>query len=206
MSENEALHLLAGCYEIEVNRRNRSCVYDRFTLSHLMKMAKIVTRVSTKFGIMLGGTWGNGKTTMMYAFRRAVNHIYNSGGFRDVMPEYWKPEFEIIEAEDLEEIVKDRKEFRRLASLRMLGIDDLGAQKDKVFDYGNVLEPVKRLIELRYNRQLFTFITTNQTKKDIEEAYDERINSRLSEMFHRIGFSSEIDYRKMEVDVKSIKE
>lgn len=193
--------LLAASYETEVYKRNRVCRFDQYTLTHLSKIARIITRKSTKFGIILGGTYGNGKSTMMYAFRRAVRVIYETGGFRDIMPEHWRPEMEIIEAVDLEEIVKDRKEFKRIASLNLLGIDDLGVQKNKVFDWGNVLEPVKRLLEIRYNKQLFTVITTNQTRTQMSEDLDDgRIEDRMEEMFHRVGFSSEVSYRKIQMD------
>lgn len=162
-----------------------------------MSMAKVMVKKSPKFGILLGGTWGNGKTTMMKAFRRAVNEVYNSGGFSGVMDEYWKPEFQIVEAEEFNEIARDRKEFKKYASIRMLGIDDLGKESARVMDYGTVLEPIKRLLEIRYSKQLFTFITTNKTRQQLDNSFDGHIGSRLEEMFHRIGFSSEIDYRKI---------
>lgn len=203
VSENAALHILAACYETEVNRRNRECVFDRYTLSHLMKIARVLVQPSTKFGIILGGTWGNGKSTMMYAIRRAVNYLYDAGALKEIMPEYWKPEFEIYEAVEFEDMIKDRKEFKRVAGLNILGIDDLGVQKNKVFDWGNVVEPIKRLIEMRYNKQLYTVITTNQTRSQMKADIDDgRIDDRMEEMFHRIGFSSEISYRR--VDVKTI--
>lgn len=206
MSYNEALHLLAACYEVEVNKRKRECVFDSYTVNHLVKMAKAATSESTKFGIILGGTFGNGKTTMMYAFRRAVNDIYNAGLFKESMGEYWRPQFEIYEAVDFEDIIKDRKEFKRISNLNMLGIDDLGVQKNKVFDWGNVVEPIKRLIEYRYSRQLFTFITTNQTRKQMsDDIADGRIDDRMEEMFHRIGFSSEVSYRST-VQVEALRE
>lgn len=196
MSESDALELLASCYMVEVNKRNRECVFDSYTVAHLEKLARVVTKPSTKFGIILGGTFGNGKTTMMYAFRRAVNELYNSGRMRDIMPQYWSPQMEIHEAVDFEELIKDRREFKRVASLNMLGIDDLGVQKNRVFDWGNVVEPIKRLIELRYNRQLYTVITTNQTRAEMARDIDDgRLEDRMEEMFHRIGFSSEISYR-----------
>lgn len=197
LSEQEAFNLLAAAYETEVNIRNRKCRFDVYTLEHIAKVARVITKVSPKFGIILGGTWGNGKSTMLRAIKRAVNFVYQDGGFRGIMHEYWKPQFEIYEAVDFEDLIKDKKEFKRVASLNMLGLDDLGAQKNKVFDWGNVVEPIKRLIELRYNKMLYTVITTNQTRKAMsQDIADPRIDDRMEEMFHRIGFSPEVSYRR----------
>lgn len=196
MTENEALHLLAACYETEVNVNNRECRFDSYTVKHLAKIAKAVTCDTDTFGMMFGGTYGNGKTTMLYAFRRAVVNLHNSGYLRDERYPYWEPQFEIYEAVDFADIVKDRKEFKRVCSLNMLGIDDLGVQQNKVFDWGNVQEPIKRVLEARYNKRLYTVITTNQPRKDREEQLGERIEARISEMFYKILFSPEVDYRK----------
>lgn len=137
----------------------------------------------------------------MYAIQKAVSVIDELGYFKRFMPARWRPHFEIHEAVDFEEIIKDRQQFKRVANIEILGIDDLGAQQNKVFDWGNVVEPIKRLLEHRYKHQLYTIITTNQTRAEMSrDINDGRIDDRMEEMFHRIGFSSEISYRRLNED------
>ena len=198
LSQNEAFYLLAACYEAEVNRRNIKCIFDTNTVSNLVKVADFITSDKPDYGLFLGGNYGRGKTIMMYAFRRAVNHLSDAGRFREIMGEYWKPQFEIYQAVDIVDIAKrDHREFKRICGLNMLGIDDLGVEEKEVKDYGNVMEPMMRLFEHRYNRQLFTVVTSNSTPKEQTEKFGERIADRLAEMFHVIYFKSEISYRRM---------
>lgn len=84
----------------------------------------------------------------------------------------------------------------------MLAIDDLGTEPTEVLDYGNVLSPVIDVIEHRYNKQLFTFITTNLVANSedekittIRKKYGVRIADRFNEMLHVIIFK-DISYRK----------
>ena len=70
----------------------------------------------------------------------------------------------------------------------MLGIDDLGKEPAEIVDYGNILSPVVDLIEHRYDRQLFTVITTNLPPEKIREKYGDRIADRFNEMVGRIIF------------------
>ena len=70
----------------------------------------------------------------------------------------------------------------------MLAIDDLGTEPVEVLDYGNVLYPIVDLLTRRYDRQLFTVITTNLTSEEIRAKYGERIADRLNEMMTKIVF------------------
>ena len=56
-----------------------------------------------------------------------------------------------------------------------LGIDDLGTEPAEVQDYGNIMYPIKELLTMRYDAQLFTVFTTNLEPKDIRQRYDNRI-------------------------------
>ena len=80
--------------------------------------------------------------------------------------------------------------YRKLISVDMLGIDDLGTEPSEVLDYGNVYTPVIDLLTKRYEEQLFTVITTNLTPQQIREHYGDRIADRLNEMVKKIVFSN----------------
>lgn len=72
----------------------------------------------------------------------------------------------------------------------LLGIDDLGTEPAEVQDYGNIMYPIKELLTMRYNAQLFTVFTTNLEPKDIRQRYDNRIADRLNEMMVKIVYNN----------------
>ena len=78
----------------------------------------------------------------------------------------------------------------------MLGIDDLGEEETTMMDYGNRVTPVIDLLSHRYDRMLFTMVTTNLTPKEIREKYGARIADRFNEMLEVIRFK-DISYRKL---------
>lgn len=204
MSPQDALDLLAASYQYEVQRRQRRFILDKNTESNLISLAKHLTQPVPKFGIMCCGTCGNGKTTLLYAFQRTVNYLHSRRHFSFLDNEYtpFKAGLQIFHAKEIAQIAKDHKAFKELQARPMLAIDDLGTEPTEVLDYGNVLSPVIDVIEHRYNRQLFTFITTNlvANSKDekvmtIRKKYSPRIADRFNEMLHVIVFKG-ITYRK----------
>lgn len=196
MKKDEALHLLAACYMLEVEKRNLECVFTKDVVRHLNKVAAFITSDTPGFGLFLGGNVGRGKTIMMYAFRRAVNRLYDTGRLSEVIPyPLWRPQFEIHDAVDVVESIRDMSEFKRLRSLNMLGIDDLGVENVEITDFGTKMQPIMRLLEYRYNRQLFTVVTSNLTPAQMSERFDPRIADRMREMFHVVGFQSERSFR-----------
>lgn len=197
-----AINILAGFYEAEVNNRNMECTFDRHTINNIIRVAKFVTAPSPSFGLYIGGDYGRGKTIMLYAFRRAVNFLHDQGMLREVMGEQWKPHFEIFQAVDIVELAHDRKEFQRVCNLNMLGIDDLGVESKTVKDFGNQLEPMMRLLEYRYNRQLFTVVTSNLHPTEQSDKFGARLADRLAEMFHIVGFFAEKSYRRQYAEKK----
>jgi DNA replication protein DnaC len=75
-------------------------------------------------------------------------------------------------------------------SIAVLCIDDVGLEPTEVLDYGNAINPVIEILEQRYQRQLFTFITTNLTPKQIREKYGDRIADRFNEMMKCIVYKN----------------
>lgn len=204
MSTQDALDLLTAAYKYEVERRQCRFIIDDNTESNLVKLAEYMTAPVPKFGVMCCGTCGNGKTTLLYAFQRVVNYLQNRGHFSFLDDEYgrFKAGFQIFHAKEIVQIARDYKAFREVQSRTMLAIDDLGTEPAEILDYGNALSPVVDLIEHRYNKQLFTFITTNLVASSADEKvvtirrkYGPRIADRFNEMLHVIVFK-DISYRK----------
>ena len=72
----------------------------------------------------------------------------------------------------------------------MLGIDDLGEEEPTLMNYGNRVTPVIDLISYRYNRMLFTMVTTNLTPAQIRATYGDRIADRFNEMMLILPYKS----------------
>ena len=189
-----AVALLTASYKLEVERRLRKFELDENTQSNLTRLADYITAITPKFGVMLCGTCGNGKSTLMYAFQQALNYLADKNHF-DFMGNQFKPKMTIYDSYELSQLARDIKEFTLIKNKPLLGIDDLGNEPVEILDYGNPIHPIIRLIEYRYINQSFTFITTNLTAKEIRTKYGDRIADRFNEMLHVIIFEDG-SYRK----------
>lgn len=189
-TNEQAFDIMKAAYIAEVEFRRRKYIEDKNVISNLKRVSEFLTDNGNKFGIMLCGVCGNGKTTMLYAFQSALNFLISSN--------YVSRDFgiRIIDAKDLLHYGKDFEKFSQIKRNSMIGIEDLGREETGVLDYGNLLNPVIDLLEYRYNCQLFTFITTNLTPKDIRDKYGKRIADRFNEMLEVVVFENET-YRNL---------
>lgn len=128
---------------------------------------------------------------MMYAIRNLVNYLSRMGA---IAIGNTRPELEVMDAMSIVKRAKD-DELMNIATKQMLGIDDLGNEPAEVMNYGNVVNPLAELLEIRYKRQLYTIVTTNLIPKQIREKYGARVADRLNEMFGVVIFKNST-YRK----------
>lgn len=176
---------LTAAYMAEVEYRHRSFVSDQATTDHIFKMADWLTSPDPKFGMLLCGQCGNGKTTLMLALRSLIGYLNKSVRYDNQV------HLSIITANMICHNAKHSPVvYDKLVKLPMLAIDDLGNEPAEILDYGNVLNPVIDLLASRYNDQLFTIVTTNLDPKEIREHYGDRIADRFNEMFDRIIFNN----------------
>lgn len=193
LSEQDALDLLSAQYGSIVLTRHGTPQFDENTVHNLSALAKYLTQKIPKFGVMMSGSCGNGKTTLLYTLQSAINFLNQRDHFR-FLKDYYKVGLPIYDARDIVIMAKDLKELRTLRERPMLAIDDLGKEPTEIMDYGNVTSPVVELLEYRYQHQLFTAITTNLTPNELKNKYGSRINDRFNEMLQVIVFQS-ISYR-----------
>ena len=186
MSEVDAYACLLAAMMAEVEYRHRIFCSNEYLEKQLCEMAHWLTSPSSHFGILLCGGCGNGKSTMLKAFQQLLNSLH--------IP---KPDddstygIQIVDAKYIAYLCKNNYEsYRKLISVNMLGIDDLGTEPSEVMDYSNVYTPVIDLLTKRYEEQLFTIITTNLTPQQIREHYGDRIADRLNEMVEKIVFKN----------------
>ena len=184
-TSEQAYNMLLGAYKAEVSYRGRTFVDDPTLSGYIKALADFLTSDSTKFGFMLVGKCGNGKTTLLYAFRELLNYLASS---EVISTEYT---MEIKDAREITTLAKsDYSKIQSLKEKPMLAIEDMGKEPTEVLDYGNVYSPVVDILEYRYTKQLFTAATTNLTSEEIEQKYKERIRDRFREMFLRILFTN----------------
>lgn len=194
MSAEQAYDCLLAATMAEVEFRHRCFNENDDAKAQLRQMANWITSGSSKFGILLCGECGNGKSTLLKALQQLLNYlsIPNPNG-HDNMGMY------VTDAKFVAYLARtDYPAFLRLTQQDMLGVDDLGTEPLEVMDYGNVVTPVIDLLTKRYDEQLFTVITTNLTPKQIREHYGDRIADRLNEMVEKIVFNNGT-YRTMEI-------
>ena len=179
---------LTSQYIAEVNYRQGNYIDGPDTRRHLWEISLCLTAENPKFGFLLCGTCGNGKTTMLYALQSVINIFADRGHFNFLG---YKPGIRILDAKEVAMLSKDVAKLRELRELKMLAIDDMGKEPAEVMDYGNPTSPVLDLLEYRYQHQLFTAITTNLAPKSISEKYGERLADRFREMLKIISFTED---------------
>lgn len=184
LTTEQAFNMLLGAYKAEVAYRHREFVYDDPTKANILKVAEFLTSAPGKFGFMLIGNCGNGKTTLLYAFQNLLNYLSR----REVVPKDCG--IQIVDAREVTVKARDYKEMSALKSRPMLAIEDMGRESTEVLDYGNVYNPVIDLLEYRYDQQLFTAFTSNLSVDELTEKYGRRIADRFREMFAKVVFKN----------------
>ena len=150
------------CYQSEVERRNMKYVSDEATLEKIGKAAKFLCG-NGKFGLLLYGTVGSGKTTLAKAICNIIGILYNS----DLSSER-KGVYRISALNLAKSIADDPTYFNKLKNQELLFIDDVGTEPASVKSWGNEFSPVTELIYARYDRQLFTIATGTESVLLIE--------------------------------------
>lgn len=189
IAERDAANGIYSAMRAEVAFRRKELVFDEETKTHTSQVAQWLIDTNGKPGLMLMGLCGNGKTTMMRSLARLIEYVTEATvGYskRSVVT--------MLSAKEIARMCaaadKERKDFKELFSLEMLGIDDLGEEPKEVMSYGMIYTPLIDLLCERYNRQLTTIITTNLTKEQLSDKYGPRIYDRFKEMFTIITFTN----------------
>lgn len=191
LSVDEAEAYIRGAFEAQVELRGGTVEYDEMTTKNLRLVAETLTGDSHKFGLLLAGTCGNGKTTTMRAVQSVVkllnNTYYNRSGQRIGNL--------LLEAKEITQLSDKDGQLTVYKTVPVLFLDDLGREPTEVLKYGNVSSPITELLEYRYNQRLTTIVTTNLEPSEVRQKYGDRIADRFNEMFALVSYTG-VSYRR----------
>lgn len=184
LTKQQAEELLLVCVQHEVEYRHQTFRLTPLLQSYISRAASFLTE-GKRFGLLVCGVPGNGKTTLMRSVASLINAF-------DLQNSYGTSLFvRFVSAKDIVRTAKQNYgDFKKLCEAPALAIDDFGEEPVEVLDYGNVLNPVIDLLSIRYDRQLLTLITTNTANDKIRTNYGDRIADRFNEMMQVIIFSN----------------
>ncbi|UFH36429.1 ATPase [Flavobacterium acetivorans] len=139
-------------------------------------------------GILLSGTIGCGKTSIMSLLRPFINPSldYKMKSCREIAFDFAKNGFETM------------TNYNQIQhkSTRLAGycFDDLGAEQ-QIKHYGNDCNVMAEILISRYEHFVMnnsvTHLTTNLSATEIENFYGNRVRSRMRAMFNLIAFDKE---------------
>lgn len=186
LEHNQAKRILLAAVKAEVEYRCRKFEMNKSVEQQAEAMAGWLTTDNSRFGLLLCGGCGNGKSTFVKAFQQILNRLNIRNEYRR---ESWS--MRIRDARSLAYLCKsDYREWENMCSLPMLAVDDLGIEPLEIQDYGNILYPMTDLLTQRYECQLFTIVTTNLTPAEIRTKYGDRIADRFNEMMLKVVFDN----------------
>jgi DNA replication protein DnaC len=140
-------------------------------------------------GILLSGPVGCGKTSLMNLMKHltSTEHKFFVKPCRDISFEFIQDGYEIIH--------KYSKGKLYQSEPKTICFDDLGTENNLKY-YGNECNVMAEILLSRYDifttKKNQTHITTNLSASEIENAYGNRVRSRLREMINLIGFERSI--------------
>jgi DNA replication protein DnaC len=144
-------------------------------------------------GILLSGPVGCGKTSLMNLMKHLTlpEHKFSVKPCRDISFEFIQDGYEVIQ--------RYSSTNRINTTAKNYCFDDLGTETNLKY-YGNECNVMAEILLSRYdlfiNKKIQTHITTNLSASEIEQAYGNRLRSRLRQMLNLIAFNPQaIDKR-----------
>lgn len=193
-AEDYIAQALTRAYATEV--RSRGCTIEAMPQTAIAKSANWLASKEGRVGLLLYGTIGTGKTTMLNAICRVIN-TFAKPSYHDItLDNDLTRAVKVIRAKDVVLAWQnDRERYNGMCRAELLGIDEFGVEAIDVNTYGNTNEPIIDLLSTRYDKQRCTMISSNLDMESIGNRYGDRLQDRFVEMFKMIAFTGK-SYRK----------
>ena len=162
---------LAALYDLAVSERGHNMQWDENTKDNINKVAEWLLECPQR-GLLLCGSLGNGKSTML----RAIHRLISGNSY-------------LITAKMAYDRFKDSERLTFTHNCVLL-LDDLGAEPERCLVYGEEHHPLTDLLLQRYDQNATTIIATNLTVDALRQRYGDRLFDRLSEMYVAILYNA----------------
>lgn len=190
LCEADCVSLLSAAYSVVVESRHGRMLRTKAVMENIRAVASWLSGNRRQSGLLLCGGCGNGKTTMAEAIAMGTDWLDESCEWfwRSHGSARWQvhPTFRAVAATD----ITPGAELDSLSAAEWLRIEDLGCEPLDVQSFGNITQPVVRLLERRYAGQLTTIITTNLSPRQVGERYGERVRDRFRESVMVVAFDN----------------
>jgi DNA replication protein DnaC len=146
-------------------------------------------------GFMLAGKTGRGKTFLFRAWDlwlKLDNFIYHQDGqVKIIRPQVVNTKR--ISGEYQDPTTGGYRVIERYGRMHCLMLDDIGKEDDFSLSYGNKVNIIEEIINLREENDLLTFATTNLSQ--MSKTYDDRTVSRMNRLFTIVPLKHDTDFR-----------
>ena len=204
LTKEQVVDYLTAYYEAEV--RTKGGVYDsEKNQAYIESVANWLTIPTKKRGLILYGTVGSGKSTMLRSICQMIRTIKQS--YKDIGTAYFFDmdsaqrqrckEWERVNEPDYliaNDVVRDNGKLQKALSSKFVALDDIGVEPLHKNDFGTVSMPIADVIYNCYDYNTPLIITTNLNDAQIKERYGARVADRLTEFCNRISYTN-LSYR-----------
>ena len=146
-------------------------------------------------GFLLMGATGRGKTFLLNAWKYFlaiddIKYVYNGKTVKLTTPVV---NVKKIAGEYQDPVNGGYQVIEKYGNYRGLVLDDIGKEDEFSMNYGNKVNIIEEIINIREDLGLLTFGTTNTSQ--LSKLYDDRTVSRMNKLFTPIPVNHNKDFR-----------